>query len=139
MGATPLPRAAPLAGVTALAALDALAPAEGKTVLDRSTRGRRELLRPARRRRRRPRDRARLGPTPENLERLAELLDGGTLRVHIQKSYELAQAGDALQAFPATHTQGQARPRHRLETSALRWVERGEVRVLGARAVITPT
>jgi NADPH:quinone reductase len=45
-------------------------------------------------------------PTPENLPRLAELLDDGTLRVHIQKSYELAQAGDALQAFPATHTQG---------------------------------
>jgi NADPH:quinone reductase-like Zn-dependent oxidoreductase len=45
-------------------------------------------------------------PTAPNLERLAELLDGGGLRVPIQRSYELAEAGDALQAIPATHTQG---------------------------------
>jgi NADPH2:quinone reductase len=45
-------------------------------------------------------------PTPANLERLAALLDDGTLRVPIQRSYPLEQAGDALQALPATHTQG---------------------------------
>jgi NADPH2:quinone reductase len=45
-------------------------------------------------------------PSAENLERLAELLDAGILRVHIQKSYPLEQAGDALEALSATHTQG---------------------------------
>jgi NADPH:quinone reductase-like Zn-dependent oxidoreductase len=45
-------------------------------------------------------------PTPENLRRLAGLLDDGTVRVPIQKSYELAQAGEALAAFSSTHTQG---------------------------------
>jgi NADPH:quinone reductase len=45
-------------------------------------------------------------PTPANLERLAELLDTGALRVSIQRSYHLEQAGEALQALPATHTQG---------------------------------
>ena len=35
-------------------------------------------------------------PSPENLERLAGLLDAGTLRVSIQESFELAQAGEAL-------------------------------------------
>jgi NADPH:quinone reductase-like Zn-dependent oxidoreductase len=45
-------------------------------------------------------------PTPANLQRLAELLDAGTLRVPIQRSYPLEQAGEALQALPATHTQG---------------------------------
>jgi NADPH:quinone reductase len=45
-------------------------------------------------------------PTPSNLERLAELLDAGTLRVHIQRSYPLEQAGEALDALPTTHTQG---------------------------------
>jgi len=45
-------------------------------------------------------------PTPANLRRLAELLDAGTLRVPIQRSYPLKQAGDALQALPTTHTQG---------------------------------
>ncbi len=45
-------------------------------------------------------------PTPENLQRLAELLDDGTLRVPIQNSYELARAGEALAAFRSTHTQG---------------------------------
>ena len=45
-------------------------------------------------------------PTPENLARLAELLDSGVLRVHIQESYELAQAADALQALTGAHTQG---------------------------------
>jgi NADPH:quinone reductase-like Zn-dependent oxidoreductase len=45
-------------------------------------------------------------PTPANLERLAGLLDAGTLRVSIQRSYPLEQAGDALQSLPAEHTQG---------------------------------
>lgn len=45
-------------------------------------------------------------PTPGNLDRLAELLDTGALRVSIQRSYDLEQAGEALQALPATHTQG---------------------------------
>ena len=45
-------------------------------------------------------------PTPQNLQRLAELLDDGTLRVPIQNGYELAQAGEALAAFSSTHTQG---------------------------------
>ena len=45
-------------------------------------------------------------PTPENLQRLAELLDGGTLRVPIQRAYPLEHAGEALQALPTTHTQG---------------------------------
>ncbi len=45
-------------------------------------------------------------PSPANLERLAELLDSGALRVSIQRSYSLEQAGEALQALPATHTRG---------------------------------
>jgi NADPH:quinone reductase len=45
-------------------------------------------------------------PSPADLQRLAELLDTGALRVSLQRSYELEQAGDALQALPATHTQG---------------------------------
>ena len=45
-------------------------------------------------------------PTPANLQRLAALLDAGTLRVPIQRSYRLEQAGEALQALPTTHTQG---------------------------------
>jgi NADPH:quinone reductase-like Zn-dependent oxidoreductase len=45
-------------------------------------------------------------PTPANLQRLAELLDTDTLRVPIQRSYRLEQAGEALQALPTTHTQG---------------------------------
>jgi NADPH:quinone reductase len=45
-------------------------------------------------------------PTPENLEHLARLLADGTLRLHVQATYELAQAPDALTALPTTHTQG---------------------------------
>ena len=45
-------------------------------------------------------------PTPANLTRLAELLDTGALRVPIQRSYALEQAGEALAALPTTHTQG---------------------------------
>lgn len=45
-------------------------------------------------------------PSPANLQRLAALLDAGALRVPIERSYALEQAGEALQALPATHTQG---------------------------------
>jgi NADPH2:quinone reductase len=45
-------------------------------------------------------------PTPENLERLAELLESRALRVPIQSRYTLEQGVEALQAFAATHTQG---------------------------------
>lgn len=45
-------------------------------------------------------------PSPANLQRLAGLLDAGTLRVAIQRTYRLEDAGEALQALPATHTQG---------------------------------
>jgi NADPH:quinone reductase-like Zn-dependent oxidoreductase len=45
-------------------------------------------------------------PTAANLQRLAALLDSGAVRVPIQRSYTLEQAGEALQALPATHTQG---------------------------------
>lgn len=45
-------------------------------------------------------------PAPEDLRHLAELLDNGTLRVHVQESYELERAGEALQALAENHTQG---------------------------------
>src|SRR5215211_64657 len=45
-------------------------------------------------------------PTAENLERLARLLADGTLRVHVQATYELAQAPDALSALGTSHTHG---------------------------------
>ena len=35
-----------------------------------------------------------------------ELLDAGCLRVPIQRSYGLEEAGEALAALPATHVQG---------------------------------
>jgi NADPH2:quinone reductase len=44
--------------------------------------------------------------SPENLERLARLLEAGSLRVPIQRSYRLDQAAEALQAFGATHKHG---------------------------------
>jgi NADPH:quinone reductase-like Zn-dependent oxidoreductase len=45
-------------------------------------------------------------PDPTALERLAGLLDAGSVRVPIQRSYGFEEAGDALAALPATHTQG---------------------------------
>lgn len=45
-------------------------------------------------------------PATENLSRVAELLDGGTLRVPLRGSYDLGQAGEALATFTSTHTQG---------------------------------
>jgi NADPH:quinone reductase len=45
-------------------------------------------------------------PSPENLERLGRLLEDGTLRVPIQSTHSLDQAGEALRALDAEHTQG---------------------------------
>jgi NADPH:quinone reductase-like Zn-dependent oxidoreductase len=45
-------------------------------------------------------------PSPENLERLAGLLDAGALRVPIQATHPLAEAGQALKALTTQHTQG---------------------------------
>src|ERR687897_1746869 len=45
-------------------------------------------------------------PYPENLQRLARLLEAGTLRVPIQQTYELEQADEALHALATEHTQG---------------------------------
>jgi NADPH:quinone reductase-like Zn-dependent oxidoreductase len=45
-------------------------------------------------------------PDARALERLAGLLDDGSLRVPIQRSYRLEEAAEALAALPATHTQG---------------------------------
>ena len=44
--------------------------------------------------------------TTANLERLAELLEVGSLRVRVQETYGLEQAGEALQSLASTHTQG---------------------------------
>jgi NADPH:quinone reductase len=44
--------------------------------------------------------------TSANLERLAELLEAGSLRVHIQDTYALERAGEALRSLASTHTQG---------------------------------
>jgi NADPH:quinone reductase-like Zn-dependent oxidoreductase len=45
-------------------------------------------------------------PTLENQERLGQLLDAGTVRIPIQGTYGLGQAGEALRAFGTAHTQG---------------------------------
>jgi NADPH:quinone reductase len=45
-------------------------------------------------------------PGPEPLERLAGLLEDGTLTVPIQTSYPLAQVDQALKALTGQHTQG---------------------------------
>jgi NADPH:quinone reductase-like Zn-dependent oxidoreductase len=45
-------------------------------------------------------------PAPELLARLASLLADGALRIPIQRSYELAEALEALRALGAEHTQG---------------------------------
>ncbi len=44
--------------------------------------------------------------TTANLERLAELLEVGSLRVHVRGTFELEQAGEALQSLASSHTQG---------------------------------
>jgi NADPH:quinone reductase len=45
-------------------------------------------------------------PAQDNLERLGRMLEDGTLRVPIQNTYNLAQAGEALRALSTAHTQG---------------------------------
>src|SRR5919107_6181533 len=45
-------------------------------------------------------------PSPENLQRLARLLEEGRLRVPIQQTYEFDQAGEALRDLATEHTQG---------------------------------
>src|SRR4051812_7460991 len=45
-------------------------------------------------------------PTRDNLERLGGLLADGSLRIPVQRTYELAQGPEALAALPAEHTQG---------------------------------
>jgi NADPH:quinone reductase len=45
-------------------------------------------------------------PTTENLDRVAQLLDSGTLKVPVQATYELDRAPEALQALGTSHTQG---------------------------------
>ena len=45
-------------------------------------------------------------PTPENLQRLAALIDNKTLRVPIQHSYPLTQAAEALSLPQTSHIQG---------------------------------
>ena len=45
-------------------------------------------------------------PTQDNLERLGRMLEAGTLRVPIQNTYSLDQAGEALRALSTAHTQG---------------------------------
>ena len=45
-------------------------------------------------------------PTPENLRRLTELLDAGTLKVHIHQTFDIDHAADALQTLAASHVRG---------------------------------
>jgi NADPH:quinone reductase len=45
-------------------------------------------------------------PSDENLRRLAALLDDGTMRVHIQDTFELDRATDALRALATEHVRG---------------------------------
>src|SRR5918997_1192374 len=53
-------------------------------------------------------ERHNVGPvlSPENLQRLARLFEEGRLRVPIQQTYELGQAGEALRDLATEHTQG---------------------------------
>jgi NADPH:quinone reductase len=45
-------------------------------------------------------------PTQDNLERLGRMLEAGTLKVPIQNTHSLDQAGEALGALSTAHTQG---------------------------------
>jgi NADPH2:quinone reductase len=45
-------------------------------------------------------------PTPENLQRLAGLLEARTLWGPVKRTYELEQAGEGLRALATEHTQG---------------------------------
>jgi hypothetical protein len=41
---------------------------------------------------------------PENLQRLAELIDNGTARVAVQQSFQLDHAAEATQTLRTNHT-----------------------------------
>ena len=45
-------------------------------------------------------------PTPHNLRRLTGLLDAGTLKVHIEQTFDINDAADALRTLAATHVRG---------------------------------
>jgi NADPH:quinone reductase-like Zn-dependent oxidoreductase len=45
-------------------------------------------------------------PSRENLDRLAGMLDAGTLKVHVQDTFDLDGASDALQTLQTAHVQG---------------------------------
>ena len=45
-------------------------------------------------------------PSPAMLERIAKHVADGTVKVPIQRTYDLAQATNALQALGSGHTQG---------------------------------
>jgi NADPH:quinone reductase-like Zn-dependent oxidoreductase len=45
-------------------------------------------------------------PSPENLRRLAALLDDGALRVHVDATYELDRTAEALRALATEHIRG---------------------------------
>jgi NADPH:quinone reductase-like Zn-dependent oxidoreductase len=45
-------------------------------------------------------------PTTDNLRRLAQLLDTGTLKVPVNRTYELDHAGERCRPLAGRHTQG---------------------------------
>jgi NADPH:quinone reductase-like Zn-dependent oxidoreductase len=45
-------------------------------------------------------------PEPDRLQSLAQMLAAGDLKVRIQKTYGLDQAGEALRAVAVEHTRG---------------------------------
>ncbi len=45
-------------------------------------------------------------PSAENLQRVARLLDAGTIKVHIQRTYTVGEAADAMHALHTQHSQG---------------------------------
>lgn len=73
-------------------------------------------------RRRRPRIRTLqlqrdVGAKPRKVQRLAELLDKGTLRVPIQRRYRLAEASEALRDLATGRTAWQARNRYHVNVN----------------------
>ena len=103
--------AAPLAAITALAAHDALDLGKGATVLVVGASGgvgsfAVQLAAAGAAGEGPGRTNVGAAPTTENLERLAGLLEDGTLSVPIQASYPLAQVDQALKDLAGQHTQG---------------------------------
>jgi NADPH:quinone reductase-like Zn-dependent oxidoreductase len=45
-------------------------------------------------------------PSPENLQRVGELLTDSTLRILVQATYKLGHAPEALSALTGKHTHG---------------------------------